>query len=140
MNRARTAARPRCRCCHGPRKRRADGRGWTGARGYCPACYERWRLAGQPAEGPPPGGEAVRIARITATCREAQAARIEDYLWLRRAGEIREQAAARVGVTARTALRVYERQAAEAASRRASMTLHVTTPAPVTGEDAEEAA
>jgi len=98
-----------CRCCHKPRTRRKNGC-WRGAHNWCGTCTTRWYAAGKPPEGPPPrAGEAQRIAAIRDTCRQAQEARIEDYAFLRRSGESQETAAARVGVSTRTARRVYER-------------------------------
>ena len=108
-----------CACCGKPRTRRASGKGWRGAHGWCHTCTERWYAAGKPATGVPPRvGERERIHRIRATYRRAQAGRIQDYAWLVSFGETRDQAAARVGVTVRRARRVYERLLAEAEDRR----------------------
>ncbi|SET51438.1 hypothetical protein [Nonomuraea wenchangensis] len=78
-------------------------------RGWCSACYQRWKRAGRPAEGPPPpmSREDARQLAI-ASVRANAAARREDYRELRSWGEPRDQAAARIGVTWRTAGR-YER-------------------------------
>lgn len=137
---------PSCSCCGRPRTRRADNRGWTGYHGYCPACAERWRVAGRPAEGPPAASSGTeRAARISAGLRrwhatheQSQAARgalvpgagggvlaqrkanrVQDYAWLTSFGESREQAAARVGVSVWTA-RDYERELAGMAAREAA--------------------
>ena len=68
-------AAPFCRCCGRERKRRADGRGWAGYHGYCPACAERWRVAGRPPGGPPAApGHAGRAVRISAGLRRHHAA------------------------------------------------------------------
>lgn len=59
-----------CACCRKPRKRRADNRGWTGYRNYCPACAERGRLAGWPPDGPPAASSGTgKAARISAGLR-----------------------------------------------------------------------
>ena len=104
---------PECACCGKPRTRRARGSGWRGAHGLCHTCTERWRAAGKPATGVPPRvTETERRARIVAATRDAQRGRAEDYAFLRDCGLSRADAAARVGVTERTARRVYDRMLA----------------------------
>lgn len=107
-------AAPLCKCCGKPRTRRSDNRGWTGYRGWCSACAERWRLAGKPPGGPPPRGtEKDRINRIRVTTRRQRLDRLTEYAFLVSFGEPPEQAAARAGVSARTARRVYDRMLAQ---------------------------
>lgn len=98
-----------CRNCARPRTRQRSGH-HRGAHGWCGTCTNRWYRAGKPASGVPERvvPEAERIARITATCRGAQLARIEDYAELRSWRETREAAARRAGVSVRWARRVYE--------------------------------
>lgn len=82
--RARNTELPPCTACGGPRKPRQGSFGW------CNACYQRWRYAGQPEDGPPP--------RYSGT-----AARREDYFWLRDNGEDIDSAAERIGISPTTA-------------------------------------
>lgn len=56
------------------------------ARTWCKGCYERWRRAGQPDDGPPPPIE-----------QPTDDARREDYAWLRSQGVRTDEAAARIG-------------------------------------------
>jgi hypothetical protein len=73
--------------------------------------------AGRPASGPPPAG---RAAPGVLKSREIVAARSEDYLFLRTVrGLDRVDAAAQIGISARTALR-YENRANAASCGEAS--------------------
>lgn len=111
-------AAPLCSCCGKPRRRRKTG-GWHGAHGWCHTCTERWYAAGKPASGVPPRTpQRERILRIRVTTRTAQRDRLTDYAWLISFGETREQAAARTGVSVRTARRVYEPMLAAAEAAR----------------------
>lgn len=77
--------------------------------GWCSACYQRWKRAGRPAEGPPPPMTREESRQLgIAACRANAAAKREDYAELRSWGDSCEQAAARVGVSERTVWR-YER-------------------------------
>lgn len=70
--------------------------GWR--RGYCRRCYVRWMEHGFPAAGPP----AERVQLVGSSSH----GRVEDYAWLRESeGMSRREAAARLGVTIRSALR-----------------------------------
>lgn len=71
-------------------------------RGYCPRCYERWRIHGFPECGPPPLFAAV-------------AGRRADYAELRSWRLTVAEAAARLGVSERTAWR-YEAELRDAQS------------------------
>jgi hypothetical protein len=93
------------------------------SRNWCSPCYQRWWRAGMPAGGPPPARplSTKRLAAVRTAAALARAARttrrkgrIEDYSWLLRdQGATRVEAAARVGVSIRTAQRydAYLRQA-----------------------------
>lgn len=117
---------PVCSHCGKPRTRRTDNRGWTGYRGWCSACAERWRAAGKPAEGPARTSSEERARRISAGLRRWHAShqqsdaarlasargkvdRLQDYAWLVGFGETREAAARRAGVSMWTARWVYDR-------------------------------
>lgn len=88
-----------------------DHFGQHGAFEWCSACYQRWKKAGRPSDGPPkalPRQEAA--ARARAAYQAAAQGRREDYQELRSWGETREQAAARLGVTERTTWRYEQAQ------------------------------
>ena len=106
-----TASRKRpIRCQH------CDHFGEHGGHNWCIACYQRWKRAGRPEGGPPePLSRTECAARARAAYQEQARGRREDYQELRSWDETREQAAARVGVTERTAWR-YERTLREQAS------------------------
>lgn len=71
-------------------------------RGLAKTCYERWREAGKPDVPPPPPD------RRSGWLSRARAGRLEDYAELRSWGESIAAAAARVGISAKTAERWYE--------------------------------
>lgn len=85
-----------CRKCVHPEPEHPWQEGWRC--GYCRRCYTRWMEHGFPAGGPP--AERVQMAGWRAD------GRVEDYAWLRECeGLTRQAAAARLGVTIRSALR-----------------------------------
>lgn len=88
------ADEPTCTTCPAPRPPQAWRHGWRGP--WCHRCSERWRYAGRPESGPPPSRQQVGGPRY---------GRVEDYAELRSWGLSLEQAAARLGVTYRSALR-----------------------------------
>jgi len=98
-----------CRTCPGVVVPRRGGC----AHGLCPNCWNRWKAADFPADGPPPP---VRPWGRTLP------ARTEDYAWLRSWGATLEVAAARLGVSLRTAERYEVRRLAarDAATTEAS--------------------
>ncbi|MCP2337888.1 helix-turn-helix transcriptional regulator [Actinomadura rupiterrae] len=70
---------------------------WQGpTRGWCSACYSRWYRAGRPADAGPPDPR-------NGPARSAAAR--EDCAWLIASGLSLEEAAARVGIAARTVRR-----------------------------------
>ena len=89
-----------CTSCGGPRTHyRSPVYGFArfGCHGWCARCYGRWLNNGKPASGPPP----PRQGRGGGP----HPGRVEDYAELRSWGLTREQAARRLGVTLRSALR-----------------------------------
>ena len=85
--------------CRNPHCDHPRGSKASGARcGYCGTCFRRWRNHGYPDGGPPEPQYQNR----------PRAGKQEEYLWLRAMGWARHDAAARAGVTRRTAAR-YER-------------------------------
>ena len=94
-----------CRKCVRPEPEHPWREGWRC--GYCRRCYVRWMEHGFPASGPP-------AKRVQVTGGRA-AGRVEDYAWLRERERLtRQEAATRLGVTIRSALR-YEARLREAA-------------------------
>ena len=71
-----------------------------GAHGWCTACYSRWYKHGMPNAGPPP----ARNQAAEAAERQAE------YDFLRGQGMTPSEAAARVQITARSAIWKYERR------------------------------
>ena len=49
-----TTTPPCCHACGKPRRHRSGQPGYTGANGWCEACYKRWLQSGRPETGPPP--------------------------------------------------------------------------------------
>lgn len=95
-----------CRKCVCPEPEHPWREGWRC--GYCRRCYVRWMEHGFPASGPP--AERVQTAGWRSS------GRVEDYAWLRESeGLSRQGAAARLGVTIRSALR-YEARLRDATS------------------------
>lgn len=84
-----------CTNCEASPPRDAHRIGWRA--GYCRRCYSRWMDHGFPAGGPP----AERVQLVGSSSH----GRVEDYAELRSWGRTRREAAARLGVTIRSALR-----------------------------------
>ncbi|MFD1546936.1 hypothetical protein [Nonomuraea guangzhouensis] len=83
--------------------------GLHGAFGWCSACYQRWKRAGRPEDGPPqPLSRLECAAHARAAYQAVVQGRREDYVDLLSWGETREQAAARLGVCEETTRR-YDR-------------------------------
>jgi hypothetical protein len=92
--------------CRKPITRRPD-RGYRQANGWCYGCNGRWIRAGRPDTGPPPPLPHDRqMAAMREVWQERVAGRAEDYQWLTRELRMsRAEAAARLGVSERTAWR-----------------------------------
>lgn len=83
---------------------------------WCQRCYQRWKRAGRPADGPPqPLTRLECAAQARAAYQEQTQGRREDYQDLRSWRETREQAAARLGISERTTWR-YDRALREQVS------------------------
>jgi hypothetical protein len=122
-----------CTCCGEPRKRRSHGRGWQGDHGRCGTCTSRWHAQGRPEGGPVYLSGEQKRERISAGMRrhhtaspasghQKAAGRLQDYAWLVSFGEPRKAAAARVGVSVKTA-RTYDRALAAMADESRPLTV-----------------
>lgn len=88
----------RCESCGRAYEVRSWRKSYRGTREYCACCYKRWADHGYPASGPPPQAQGAGGG-------PGAGARIEDYMFLRRHGLSRAEAALRLGVTRRTITR-----------------------------------
>ena len=84
-----------CAHCRTKRPRDAHRAGWRCD--HCRRCYKRWMDHGFPASGPP-----VKRVQVAGWRSDG---RVEDYAELRSWGLTRQESAARLGVTIRSALR-----------------------------------
>ena len=100
-----------CLCCgtswtRKPRPQsRRNGANPNGSHGWCPRCYRRWLDHGRPAGPPPPRPPAAYGGGLC-----------DEYAFMRSWGMTLGDAAARLGVTKRTAARYEARLAASRAA------------------------
>lgn len=93
-------------------------------RGWCPACYARWRRAGKPASGPPPARPPLLATAVAARKRDrtVQARivpRVAQVAELTRLGLSAQQIAWEIGIHPRTVVRY--RKAARRAGDNGAM-------------------